>query len=109
MADWLKVALPEKLKPRSPLDYFLDEPPKTSMVEVNIPEDSKVIGKKILDVGFPKSAIIAMLRRKGKYLTPNGQTEIEANDQLLVLAENKKSIEDVFQSLHLPVPDMSDD
>lgn len=109
VADWLKVALPEKLKPRSPLDYFLDEPPKTSMLEVNIPENSKVIGKKILDVGFPKSAIIAMLRRKGKYLTPNGQTEIEASDQLLVLAENKKSIEDVFQSLHLPVPDMSDD
>jgi cell volume regulation protein A len=109
VADWLKVALPEKVKPRSPLDYFLDQPPKTSMVEVNIPEGSKVVGKKILDISFPKNAIIAMLRRKGNYLTPNGQTVIEANDQLLVLAENERSIESVFQSLQLPAPDMSDD
>ncbi|MBW3467216.1 potassium/proton antiporter [Arthrospiribacter ruber] len=109
VADWLKVALPEKVKPRSPLDYFLDEPPKTSMIEVNIPEGNSVIGRKILDIGFPKNAIIAMLRRKGNYLTPNGQTEIEAGDQLLILAENDNSIRSVYKSLLLPEPDLSDD
>ncbi|EOZ97032.1 Na(+)/H(+) antiporter [Indibacter alkaliphilus LW1] len=109
VADWLKVALPQKVKPRSPLDYFLDETPKTSMVEVDIPFENPVIGKKILDIGFPKNAIIAMLRRNGKYLTPNGQTEIKANDQLLVLAEHEDSIRAVYKALHLPEPDLSDD
>ncbi|MDX5479060.1 MAG: cation:proton antiporter, partial [Cyclobacteriaceae bacterium] len=109
VAEWLKVALPEKVKPMSPLDTFLREGPKTAMVEIHIPQDNDIIGKKILELGFPKNAIIAMLKRDNKYLTPNGTTEILGGDMLVVLAETYDNLSKVYEVLHLPLPDFHDE
>lgn len=109
VAEWLKVALPEKVKPMSPLDTFLREGPKTAMVEIHIPENNEIIGKKILELGFPKNAIIAMLKRDNKYLTPNGTTEILGGDMIVVLAETYDNLGKVYEVLHLPLPDFHDE
>ncbi|MCH7403519.1 potassium/proton antiporter [Belliella kenyensis] len=99
VAKWLKVALPEKLKPRTPIDYIMNESPKTEMSEIVISEENEIVGKKILEIGFPKNAIIAMLRREGEYITPKGTTEIMAWDQLLILSENKEALQKVHEVL----------
>jgi len=109
VASWFKVALPEKAKPVSPLDSFLKEDPKTAMVEIYIPEVNEIVGKKILELGFPQNAIIAMIKRDKKYLTPNGTTKIQGNDTLIVLAENNDHLHNVYKVLNLPVPDFGDD
>ncbi|AFL85612.1 NhaP-type Na+(K+)/H+ antiporter [Belliella baltica DSM 15883] len=109
VARWLKVALPEKLKPKNPIDYINSESPKTAMAEIDIPENHLIVGKKILDLGFPKNAIIAMLRRKGEFITPSGNTEILANDQLLVLAENELSLSNVYKTLGILQPETEDE
>ncbi|MFD2200721.1 potassium/proton antiporter [Shivajiella indica] len=109
VADLLKVSLPEKVKPRSPLDTFLREGPKTAMVEIQIPENNPIVGKKILELGFPKNAIIAMLKRLDKYLTPNGTTEILGGDTLIVLADSYDNLKGVYEVLHLPIPDFHDE
>ena len=109
VANWLKVALPEKLKPKSPVDYITNEAPKTAMAEIDIPMGHQIVGKKILDLGFPKNAIIAMLRREGEFITPKGTTEILADDQLLVLAENELSLNDVYNTLQIPKPEIEEE
>lgn len=109
VATWFKVALPEKAKPVSPLDSFLKEDPKTAMVEINIPEENVVVGKKILELGFPKNAIIAMIKRNKNYITPNGTTKILGNDTLIVLAENYDHLKNVYEVLNLQTPDFGDD
>ncbi|MCH7397022.1 potassium/proton antiporter [Belliella sp. DSM 107340] len=109
VANWLKVALPEKLKPKSPVDYITNEAPKTAMAEIDIPLGHQIVGKKILDLGFPKNAIIAMLRREGEFITPKGTTEILADDQLLVLAENELSLSDVYNTLQIPKPEIEEE
>ncbi|SNS25623.1 potassium/proton antiporter, CPA1 family [Belliella buryatensis] len=103
VANWFKVSLPEKAKPKSPIDYIMNEAPKTEMSEVVIPDGNEIIGRKILEIGFPKNAIIAMLRRNGEYITPKGSTEIQAWDQLLVLSENKDCLKKVYEVLHVPI------
>lgn len=105
LAKWLKVALPEELKPKNPVDYILNESPKTKMIEVAISSENAVIGKKILELGFPREAIIAMLKRGEQYLTPNGNTEIQTGDQLLILAENETVLSEVYQVLNIPEPE----
>ncbi len=92
VAKWLYVALPEKVKPLSGTEKFLSELPKTEMKEFEILPDSFASNKKIVDLKFPKNAIIAMIKRDDKYLTPTGSTVIEANDILIVLSENDKGI-----------------
>lgn len=111
IAKWLHVALPEKVKQISPTDALLTEYPKTALKEFIIEPDSLVVNKKIVDIAFPKSAIIAMIKRSNKYITPNGSTVIEANDVLIVLSDRVENIEKVadclkFQKKKLIGPDL---
>lgn len=99
IAKWLHVLLPEKVKRKTLLDLELTDHIKSEMVEIILPEDSPVVGKKIVELAFPKTAIIAMIRRKDKYLTPNGATELEPLDNLIILTEGKESLENVYRSL----------
>lgn len=101
VAKWLHVGLPEKVKPQSPTEQFLSEHPKTEMREIGIDNRNSVVGKKIVDIQFPKTAIIAMIKRGDKYITPNGATIIEADDVLIVLSDSKRGIEQVYRSLQM--------
>lgn len=99
IAKWLHVSLPEKAKPISEVEKFISDVPKTSMREIEIIPDCYAVNKKIVDLGFPKNAIIAMIIRNDKYLTPSGSTAIEANDTLIVLSDNQEGLENVIDCL----------
>jgi potassium/hydrogen antiporter len=99
VAKWLHVALPEKAKPMGATDMLLTDQPKTLMHEINIHENSAVIGKKIVDLGFPKNAIITMIKRDDKYITPNGSTVINLNDSLIILYDKPEGLEKIKESL----------
>ncbi|MBT0608814.1 potassium/proton antiporter [Aequorivita echinoideorum] len=101
VAKWLHVGLPEKVKPKSPTDEFLSEHPKTEMREIGIANSNAIVGKKIVQLQFPKNAIIAMIKRDEKYITPNGATIIEADDVLIVLSDSKKGIQRVYDTLNI--------
>lgn len=103
VAKWLHVALPSKVKPKSPVDAFLANDAKSLMREINIPEDNPNTGKRIVNLDFPKKAIIAMIMREGKFITPNGNTAIEPLDTLVVLFESEETIEEAYRQLNLPM------
>ena len=58
-------------------------------------------GKKIVDIQFPRTAIIAMIKRDDKYLTPNGSTVLEGDDVLIVLSDKEEGIRSVEACLNL--------
>lgn len=101
IAKWLHVALPFKVKPKSPVDAFLADGAKSFIREIIIPENNHSVGKPIVQLKFPKKAIIAMISRDDKFLTPNGTTEIEPNDMLIVLTEDNETLSEVYESLGL--------
>lgn len=101
VAKLLKVALPKEFKKLHPTDLLLSENPKTAMREIHIPIDSFAAGKKIVDLGFPRNAIIAMIKRGEQYLTPNGATVLEPGDTLIVLAEHPRFFGAVYGALQL--------
>lgn len=101
VAKWLKVSIPNEEKIRTPSEKFLEEHPKTEMREIGIASGNEVVGKKIVDIEFPKTAIIAMIKRDEKYITPNGSTVIDADDVLIVLSETKKGIKKVYKALNI--------
>ncbi len=96
VARWFHVALPEKVKRITEVDEFLSERPKTSLKEIKLEAGNYVVGKKIVDLSFPKSALIALIKRDEKYLTPNGNTILQAEDLLFVIANNEESLLRVF-------------
>jgi cell volume regulation protein A len=100
VAKWLHVALPEKVKKKEPFEIELTESIKSDLKEIVIEENSKAVGKRIVELGLPKTSLIAMIQRNGKYITPNGATVIETSDKLLLLAENKDSLEKAYLRLN---------
>src|SRR5690606_26174947 len=74
VARWLHVALPMKVKPKSPVEAFLSDGTKSLIKEIIIPEGNYSVDRKIVELSFPRKAIIAMISRNGKFLTPNGST-----------------------------------
>lgn len=101
VAKWLHVALPEKAKPKNPIDVFLSEGAKTAMKEIELPTAGFPIGKKIIELEFPKTAIIAMIKREDKYLTPNGSTVLQGDDVLIVLSDKEEGIQKVEECLNV--------
>jgi cell volume regulation protein A len=102
VAKWLHVAIPEKVKPFSDTEKFINDLPKTSMRELTIAPDWPAVGRKIVELHFPKNALIAMIKRNHKYITPNGATVLEAGDALVVLSENEAGLEQVMTCLGAP-------
>jgi cell volume regulation protein A len=60
---------------------------RTRMVEIHVPATSPAVGQKLADMGLPRGALIVTISRGGEFVVPSGQTEIQAEDALLVLAD----------------------
>lgn len=95
VAKWLHVALPEKVKPITEIDKLILDLPKSSLQELEILPDFHAVNKRIVDLNFPKSAFIVMIKRGGEYIRPGGSTELKAKDVLMVLADKQEDFEKV--------------
>jgi cell volume regulation protein A len=100
VAKWLHVGLPEKVKPASETDKFISELPRAAMKEIVISANCYAANKKVVDLGIPKNAFIAMIKRNDKFITPSGATIIEADDTLVILAENQAGLDKVDEYLN---------
>jgi cell volume regulation protein A len=98
MARWLKISVPEKLKRRFPIDMELKEDIHGELLELDIPDNSSAVGKPIVQLQLPKTALIVLIHRDDKYLSPNGDTVLEARDHLMMMLDSKDDIEKVYVS-----------
>lgn len=99
VAKWLFVALPEKAKKITEIDKISLELPQSLLQEFEIPPHFYAVNKRIVDLHFPKSAFIVMIKRNGKYIRPGGSTELHAKDVLMILADNQEDFRKVNDCL----------
>lgn len=99
IAKWLHVALPEEEKPIRDNERYILDLPKSAMKEVAIPPKSFAVDKRIVDLHFPQSAFITIIKRNGNFVSAGGSTIIKANDVLVVLLDNEDSINQVNEVL----------
>jgi potassium/hydrogen antiporter len=99
VANWLHVAVPEKVKARGPLEVLFSDKEKSAMMQIEIADSSSVVGKEIVDLDMPESCVIVMIQRDEKYLTPSGQTVLEAGDKLIILGDNQKMEDQIHRCL----------
>lgn len=102
VAHWLKLDRPTESKIRMPLEFDRTEDGlRTSMVESVVAPDSPAAGKQIIQLKLPKGVLVAMIQRHGEYLVPDGGTEFQPGDVVLVLGE-KDSLNIVRRLLAAP-------
>jgi cell volume regulation protein A len=112
VAKWLGVRAPLPPRRDYPLEFVPGRKTTSEMVEVEVPEDSEVIGRQLVDLGLPKSALIVLLSRNDAFLVPRGSTVLQPGDRMLVLVE-KDDMEEFRKVIgakrRSPVKALSDD
>jgi cell volume regulation protein A len=101
VARWLKVSVPEKIKRKFPLDIEIKDDIKAELLELDIPTHSPVAGKAVVELDLPRTALIVLIHREGKYMTVRGDTVIQENDHLLIMADNKEAVKDIHACFHV--------
>lgn len=101
IARLLHVSLPERVKPISPTEALIANNPKAIIREIVVASESKAVNRKIVDLEFPESTIIAMIKRGGKFIIPSGSTEILPLDTLVVLSDRMEGIKTVYGCLQM--------
>lgn len=102
VAGILNLTLPENLKQRTKTDIELSEGIRSLLTEIVIPHGCKATEKPLVELGLPKTALISLIERKGKYIVPGGSTVLEPEDRLFVISENRKDLGKVFDCLSIP-------
>lgn len=103
VAKWMRVALPKEDKIVKEVDKLILDLPKAALQEFEILPSSYAANKRIVELHFPKSAFIVLIKRKGKYISPGGSTKIEPFDILMVLADQKEDFIQVNTALSNPL------
>lgn len=87
VARWLQVdePLPQRLDASSVWDAPTEL--KSGLIEVTLPQASRAVGKRLLDLGLPRHALVILIGRKGQCFVPDGSTVLEADDSLLVFTD----------------------
>ncbi len=99
VAKWLQVGTPDPNKPLTEIDQLFLDLPKHLLQEITVHYHDYSVNKKIVDLNFPKSAFIIMIKRNDEFIRPGGSTEIKANDVLMVLADNEQDFDEVRKCL----------
>ncbi|WP_126992314.1 potassium channel family protein [Thermosipho globiformans] len=69
------------------LQQFLSvEEGKLTFLKIDIPENSKAVGKLLKDLSLPHECVVGGILRKGKVIIPHGNTEINAGDRLYIVS-----------------------
>ena len=66
---------------------------KVQIVEVHIPDDAPVCDKKLWEINLPKEVVVGCILRQDQALIPRGDTRINANDTLVVIAGSGQELE----------------
>lgn len=87
-ARLLKLDEPLRVCPRVPLEFDNTGTMDGDTREFEIMPNSPLVGVPLSAAGLPRGALVLLIRRGKKHVVPHGDTIIEANDGLLILAEN---------------------
>lgn len=90
---------PKQYKPLKNFDIDFSEEIKSAMTEILITEETLKHGKNLMEMPLPDKTLAVMVKRGKKYFVPTGQTELHANDVLLVISDDEKALKETYKSI----------
>lgn len=99
IAKWLGLTRPSTAKTRYPLEIERRNDFHNELFELIVPHGCYADGKSVVELDIPANALIVLIDRGGKFITPNGSTTIYAGDKLLVMTDNEIDIEKINSCL----------
>ncbi len=87
VSRWLGLDEPLGGKKSRNLEFEFPYDENSEMTEFEIPFGSGAVGKQVVELGLPESALIMLIKRGDESVVPRGSTILEAGDVLVILAE----------------------
>ncbi len=101
VAQWLNLSEQDNKPKRISLGEDMGYDARNTLVELYLLDSSTAVGKSIVELQFPKTALIVLIDRGGKFVTPNGATVLEKGDKLFVMVDNDEELVKVNLALGL--------
>ena len=98
MANALGVARAEKESSFG--DAFQDRM-KSAFTEVDVNEQMLSTGNTLSKISLPAHTLVIMVCRDGDYFVPQGATELQVGDKLLILSDRNEELQATYQELGL--------
>lgn len=91
VARWLGLDAPDVEDNMKQVEFEFPYDDHSEKIEFTLPATSRALGRQVVELSLPKSALIMLIERGDSSLVPRGGTVLQEGDKLLVLAE----IEDI--------------
>lgn len=77
----------------------LPEDIKSAMSEIDVTREVLSHGNRLMQLTLPDHTLAVMVKRKGRYFIPKGNTELKENDKLLMISDNDEALLQAYQAL----------
>lgn len=87
VTKWLQLDHEAPAETRYPIYLEPTVDSRTALKEIVLREDDFATGKQIFELQLPKDVLVTLINRNGHIFIPDGTTQLEENDKLLILSD----------------------
>ena len=94
-----------------PVRLFSFNSAEVSMYAIVLPEESPLVGRRIVEVDLPPRTVLTSLLRSGRPITPSDDDIFEAEDELLLLISDleKNALDTLTRLVEVPEPEVNEE
>ena len=96
-ARWL--GLEDEPERKDEFGIELPEEIKSAMSEIEMTPAVLAHGNRLMELDLPDNTLAVMVKRKGRYFIPKGNTELREGDLLLVISDNHEALLQAYEAL----------
>lgn len=102
LAKWLNLEKKNFMPKYKKQIIEMSDSVKRMLVQLEIPFNSNIEKKAVVDLKLPKGVLIALAFRQNSYFRVRGHTVLQAYDKLFVVIDTKKELKEVKACLGIP-------
>ena len=97
LAKKLNLYYEAVLDPDFPVDMEFLEKTKNGIKEYALAKSDFAVGKKLIDLDLPIGSVVLFIKRAGLFIIPDGTTEFQACDKVLLVTSTKDEVADCIE------------
>lgn len=100
VAKWLNlVDKTKRLKKVKNFDIDISSEIKSISSEIEVTPEILKRGNKLINIPFSEETLVVMVKRGDNYFVPNGNTVLQNQDKLLILADSDEALFDTYKKI----------
>ncbi|GAB1416042.1 potassium/proton antiporter [Paludibacter sp.] len=100
VARWLGLAeKTPKTKKMKEFEIELADEIKSATCEIKVNQKMLEHGSLLMHMNLPENTLVVMIKRDGRYFVPQGNTQLEVGDSMLMITDNEQALRETQRML----------